>query len=117
MNFVIQFLIILGFSFAGEFLHWLLPLPIPAGIYGILLLFAALELKLVKVADIRDVSAFLITAMPVMFIPAAAGLMESWGIIADSPVPYVLITFLTTFIVMGVSGAVTQFIIRKGKKK
>lgn len=43
MKFVIQFLIIIGFSFAGEFLHYVIPLPIPASIYGIVLLFIALE--------------------------------------------------------------------------
>ena len=52
MKFLIQFLIIIAFSFAGELLHFLLPLPIPASIYGIILLFAALELKWIKVKDI-----------------------------------------------------------------
>lgn len=39
-----QFLIILFFSFLGEGLKALLPLPVPASIYGLVLLFAALEL-------------------------------------------------------------------------
>jgi len=74
MKFLIQFLIIIAFSFAGELLHFLLPLPIPASIYGIILLFGALELKWIKVKDIRETSSFLIAVMPVMFIPAAVGL-------------------------------------------
>ena len=28
MKFVIQFLIVIGFSFLGEFLHYIIPLPI-----------------------------------------------------------------------------------------
>ena len=82
MKFVIQFLIVIGFSFLGEFLHYLIPLPIPASIYGIALLFAALECKLLKVNDIREVSSFLIAVMPMMFIPAAVGLITSWDIIS-----------------------------------
>ena len=53
MKFLLQFLIIIAFSFLGELLHYWLPLPIPASIYGIVLLFVALEMKWVKVKDIR----------------------------------------------------------------
>lgn len=116
MKYVIQFLIIAAFAFIGELLHWFIPLPIPASIYGIVLLFIALELKWVKVSDIREVSSFLIAVMPIMFIPAAAGLMESWGAVKSSVWEYALITIVSTFVVMGVSGAVTQFVIRRGKK-
>ncbi len=116
MKYVIQFLIIAAFAFVGELLHWFIPLPIPASIYGIVLLFIALELKWVKVSDIREVSSFLIAVMPIMFIPAAAGLMESWGAVKSSVWEYALITIVSTFVVMGVSGAVTQFVIRRGKK-
>lgn len=117
MKYIIQFLIIAAFAFIGELLHWFIPLPIPASIYGIVLLFIALELKWVKVSDIREVSSFLIAVMPIMFIPAAAGLMESWGAVKSSVWEYALITIVSTFVVMGVSGAVTQFVIWRGKKK
>lgn len=117
MKYVIQFLIIAAFAFIGELLHWFIPLPIPASIYGIVLFFIALELKWVKVSDIREVSSFLIAVMPIMFIPAAAGLMESWGAVKSSVWEYALITIVSTFVVMGVSGAVTQFVIWRGKKK
>ena len=116
MKYVIQFLIIAAFAFIGELLHWFIPLPIPASIYGIVLLFIALELKWVKVSDIREVSSFLIAVMPIMFIPAAAGLMEPWGAVKSSVWEYALITIVSTFVVMGVSGAVTQFVIWRGKK-
>lgn len=116
MKYVIQFLIIAAFAFVGELLHWFIPLPIPASIYGIALLFIALDLKWVKVSDIREVSSFLIAVMPIMFIPAAAGLMESWGAVKSSVWEYALITIVSTFVVMGVSGAVRQFVIRRGKK-
>lgn len=116
MKYLIQFLIIIVFSFLGELLHFCLPLPIPASIYGIILLFVALELKWVKVKDIRETSGFLIAVMPVMFIPAAVGLIDSWQSIGDSWLQYIIVTVVSTFIVMGASGWMTQFVIRKGKK-
>lgn len=116
MKFLIQFLIIIAFSFAGELLHFCLPLPIPASIYGIVLLFLALELKVVKVRDIRETSSFLIAIMPVMFIPAAVGLMDSWHAIAGMWLKYIIVTVVSTFVVMAVAGWLTQSIIRHGKK-
>lgn len=115
MKFLIQFMIIIAFSFLGELLHYFLPLPIPASIYGIVLLFAALELKWVKVKDIRETSSFLIAVMPVMFIPAAVGLIDSWKSIGNSWLEYIIVTVLTTFVVMGVSGWITQFVIQRNK--
>lgn len=117
MKFIIQFLIIIAFSFAGELFHFLLPLPIPASIYGIILLFMALELKWISVKDIRETSAFLITVMPIMFVPAAVGLLDSWQSIGNSLIQYVIVTVITTFVVMAVSGFVTQYVIRKVKKE
>lgn len=115
MKFLIQFMIIIAFSFLGELLHYILPLPIPASIYGIVLLFVALELKWVKVKDIRETSSFLIAVMPVMFVPAAVGLIDSWKSIGNSWLEYIIVTVLTTFVVMGVSGWITQFVIQRNK--
>ena len=117
MKFVFQFLIITVFAFAGELLHHFIPLPIPASIYGIVLLFIALELKLLKVDDIKETSSFLIAIMPIMSLPPAVGIVESWTLIKGSWLPYVLVVVVSTVVVMGVSGRVTQRIVRKGGRK
>ena len=115
MKYLQQFLVIILISLLGEILKYVLPLPIPASIYGIVLLFVALELKWVKVKDIRETSSFLIAVMPVMFIPAAVGLIDSWKSIGNSWLEYIIVTVLTTFVVMGVSGWITQFVIQRNK--
>lgn len=116
MKYIKQFSIILLISFLGEALHALLPLPIPASIYGIVLLFAALTLKIIPVSAVKDVSTFLLEIMPMLFIPAAAGLLEAWGILKPNLAAYIVITLAATVAVMAVSGLVTQFLVRKGKK-
>lgn len=116
MKYLKQFGIILFLSFIGEIIHELLPLPIPASIYGIILLFLCLEFKIISVASIKEVSSFLIEIMPVMFIPAAVGLMDSWQMIKAAWFEYVVITLVSTIAVMAVSGKVVQFMIRRMKK-
>ena len=117
MKYVRQFLIILFISFLGELLKHIIPLSIPASIYGMLLLFLALEFKILKVSDIKETSNFLIEIMPLMFVPAGVGLLDSWGALQPIWIQVVVITLISTVVVMGVSGSITQFVIRKGKKK
>ena len=105
------------FAFVGELLHYFIPLPIPASIYGIVLLFLALELKVVKVSDIEQTSSFLIAIMPLMFLPTAVGVIESWDLIQGAWLPYVIVTVVSTVVVIAASGRVTQTIIRKGCRK
>lgn len=117
MKYLKQFMVILAFSFLGEVLHQVLPLPIPASVYGLVFMLAALMTGVLKLHQVKETSAFLIEIMPVMFIPAAAGLIDSWGILQPVIIPLGVITVVTTVFVMVVTGLVTQEIIRKGKRK
>lgn len=116
MKFIRQFCIILFVTFLGELLHLLIPLPIPASVYGLVLMLLALQSGLVKVEHVKETAVFLIEIMPVMFIPAGAGLLESWGALQPIWLPVCVITAATTVLVMAVTGRVTQAIIRTQKK-
>lgn len=117
MKYLRQFCIILLLSFLGEGLHIILPLPVPASVYGLVLMLAALQTGILKIHQVRETAGFLIEIMPVMFIPAAAGLLNAWGVLKPVFVPVAVITAVTTVFVMAVTGLVTQGIIRKGRKK
>lgn len=117
MKYLLQFLIIVAISFVGELLHYIISLPIPASIYGIILLFAALQMGWLKVRQIREVSTWLIAIMPALFIPSAVGLVKSWDVLSRSLATYSVITFVSTFVVMGITGLVTQYVIRQSKTK
>ena len=116
MKFLKQFSIILFISFLGEILHMLIPLPVPASVYGLVLMLAALITGVLKLGQVRETATFLIEIMPVMFIPAGVGLMESWSALQPVWLPVILITIVTTILVMAVTGRVTQGMIGKEKK-
>lgn len=117
MKYLKQFFIIVLISFLGEIMKCLIPLPIPASIYGMLLMLAALCTHIITVEKVKEASTFLIQIMPVLFIPASVGLMNSWGELQQFLLPIVVIIIVTTVAVMAVSGRVTQAMIRRGKKK
>lgn len=112
-----QFTIITLLSFIGEVLHALVPFPIPASIYGILLLFFALERKILQVDDVKEVSDFLIFIMPLLFIPAAVGLIDAWNELRASLTAYVTIIIAVTLIVMVATGLITQWFLRHSRRQ
>ena len=87
MKYLKQFGIILGLSLLGELLNYLIPLPVPASIYGLVLMFLCLHFKVIKLGDVKETAVFLIEIMPLMFIPAAVGLVNAWGISARTCSP------------------------------
>lgn len=117
MKYVKQFLIILTISFIGEILNKTLPLPVPASIYGMVILFVLLCSGILKPDAVRETGKFLIEIMPVMFIPAGVGLMDSWGVLKPILLPVSIITVVSLVLVMGLGGRVTQSVIRHSKKK
>ena len=117
MKYLKQFSIILAISCLGELLSFWIPAPIPGSIYGIVLLFLGLVTKVIPIHAVKETGHFLVEIMPVMFIPAAVGLVDSWPLLRESWLPYLLVTFVTTVAVMGVTGRVTQAVIRHGKER
>lgn len=117
MKYVRECVIIFGITLAGELLNLLLPLPVPAGVYGLFLLLLLLCRGILKLADIEATGNFLLDIMPILFIPASAGLIESYDAIKVILVPIVVISILSTIAVMVVTGKVTEAMLRLTRKK
>lgn len=117
MKYVRECVIIFGITLAGELLNLLLPLPVPAGVYGLFLLLLLLCSGILKLADIEATGNFLLDIMPILFIPASAGLIESYDAIKVILVPIVVISILSTIAVMVVTGKVTEAMLRLTRKK
>lgn len=117
MNYVKQFCIILAFSFAGEILNRVVPLPVPASIYGLVLMFLALEFKLLKVEHIKDVSKFLLGIMSIFFVPSSVGFINALPLMKKYGIQFAIIGIVSTFIVFGVTGQVTQLLMKIRNRK
>ena len=117
MKYLTQLLIILGFTLTGEALQRIIPLPIPASVYGLALLFLALCLKLVKLEQVKETGGFLTSIMPILFVAPAVGIAEDWHMVADWLFPILLLTVGTTVMAFGISGRIAQALMRKGGDK
>ena len=113
MKFLRQFMIILLLSFLGEVLKMFIPLPIPASVYGLVLMLLCLVTGILKTSQVKEAAFFLIEIMPVMFIPAAAGLIDSWKVLQPLLLQILVITVVITIFVMVVTGKIAQMIAQK----
>ncbi len=109
-----QLLIILGFSLGGEALSRLIPAPVPASVYGLLLLFAALCAGLVKVEQVKKTGNFLASLLPLLFVGPTVGIAEQWELIAPQLVPILLLILASTVLTFGIAGRITQRLRGKG---
>lgn len=105
MKFIRQFLIIILISFAGELLHAILPLPVPASIYGLLILLAGLQTKVIPLKAVDEAGVwvfsmlfhlkkqFYVTLLPKSITTAIGmGISEELGGIVTITVAAIVIT-------------------------
>ena len=116
MKYLFQFAIIGVITAIGELLNLLLPLPIPASIYGLVILFAALCLKIIRLDQVEHAADFFLAIMPVLFVPSTVNLMNYWGVLKDNIIGLVITCILSTMAVMGITGTIAQFIMRRKKE-
>lgn len=116
MKYFSQLAVILMISFVGEWLHAVLPLPIPASIYGLVLLFVLLCGKVIRLEQVRETGHFLVNIMAVMFVSPAVGLLMCWDIVRDNLGKICLILVVTLVLTFFVSGRVTQMLLKREGK-
>jgi holin-like protein len=113
MKYLSQFCIILGFTFLGEALQRILPLPIPASVYGLVLLFTALCTGIVKLEQVKETGSFLVSILPILFVAPTVGIVEHWSLIAPRLIPIGLLILGSTVLTFGISGTVARLLAGK----
>lgn len=117
LKYLNSFLIIMGFSLVGEALQRMIPIPIPASVYGIVLLFAALCAGIVKVEQVKTVGGFLSSILPILFVSPVVGILENWALIRGSVPAIFLLSAGTTVLTFFLSGRIAQTFCRKEGKR
>ena len=116
MKYLKQASILFTFTFISEILNRIIPLPIPASIYGLVFLFLCLEFKIIKIDQIKDTADFLLAILPIMFVPSSVGFIKALPLMKKYGIQFLIIGVSTTFLVMIVSGLITQLILRIKKR-
>ena len=114
MKYIRQSALILLFTLAGELCHILIPIPIPASIWGMVLMLAALATKLLRVEAVKETGSFLVSLLPLLFVVPTVGLMGHWDLIREDLLQIAILIVVTTMLTFGVSGMLTKLFHKDG---
>ena len=105
--------IIAAVTFAAEIIQFFVPLPVPASIYGLILLFILLKSGAVKLGQVEHVGGLLLELMPLLLVPASVSFLTVLDTIQGMLLPVLIMGFVGTVLVMLVTGAVSQALVRR----
>ena len=114
-----QLVIILSIWVIGEYISSFIQgiILIPGSIVGMLLLFLLLQFKVLDLSSIENVSGFFLDNMAIFFIPAGVSLIKSLDLISDNVFVLLITIFISTIIVMYVTGKLVDIMINKKSKE
>lgn len=110
MKYFKQAFVIIVITLIAEVLSYLLPLPIPASIYGMIILFICLMTGWIRLDQVENVGEWLIAVMPAMFVVPGAGFITSWSSLQPHLLSWTVIITVTTILVMAVAGFIAQYL-------
>lgn len=111
-----QFFVILAALFTGYVLSTVLHIPIPANVLGLVLLFAALCLKIVKPMNVDKITNFIITYLSVFFVVPTVGIMAYFDVIGHQFVKIIVPILISIICGLYAAGKVTELCIKWTKK-
>ncbi|WP_066318686.1 CidA/LrgA family protein [Bacillus sp. FJAT-29814] len=112
---ILQVLLIHIFLFLGAAAKAIIPLPIPASMFGLAILFLALCLKIVKLEWVEKGANWLMAELLLFFIPSAVGIVNYDEILSFQGAEIVFLIGISTILVMGMTAWIAEKII--GKKR
>jgi holin-like protein len=105
---ILQVCFLYVFFFLGTALKQIIPLPIPASMFGLFLLFLALCCKVIKLKWVEQGSKWLMAELLLFFVPSAVGIVNYQQIISIQGVEIVLLIAFSTMIVMGMTALTAE---------
>lgn len=90
--------VVFGVCLVGEGIAAVLPVPFPASVVSMVLLFLLLLTKVIRPCRLKEKAGFLMENMAIFFVPAGVGIMTHFDAIRDSLLPLLAVCVLTTVI-------------------
>ncbi|MGQ9008957.1 antiholin-like murein hydrolase modulator LrgA [Bacillus stercoris] len=95
----------------------IVPIPIPASVVGLVLLFLLLCLKVIKLEQVETLGTSLTSLIGFLFVPSGISVMNSLGVMQQYGLQIVLVILLATIILLGATGLFSQLILSLGGKR
>ncbi|MDO5376266.1 CidA/LrgA family protein [Staphylococcus rostri] len=108
MNVIWQISLIYGITRLGNWLQSFFHVPLAGSIVGLILFYTLLQLKIVRVAWVKDGANFLLATMVFFFVPSVIGVMDVITEIDMNFVVFFALVVIGTLLVALTSGLVAE---------
>ncbi|MFY4774092.1 CidA/LrgA family protein [Metabacillus sp. RGM 3146] len=98
---IAQVILINCFFLLGMLINHMSGLPIPSGIIGMILLLAALYLKIIKLKWVEMGASWLLAELLLFFVPSAVGVVQIHDLFSTLGLKFLAIIIISIIIVMG----------------
>ena len=90
-----------------------IPIPMPASVIGLVLLFIALCTGIVKLGQVETVGTALTNNIGFLFVPAGISVINSLPILKQSPILIILLIIISTLLLLICTGFASQLLVTK----
>jgi holin-like protein len=105
-----QCTIIFGCLAVGELFAHFIPFKIPASIIGMMILTLLLKRGWIKLAWVKDISAFLSNNIAFFFVPAGVAVMLHLNILKNAALPILTAAVISTILTLAATGWTHQYL-------
>lgn len=112
-NFFHQSLVIAIILLISNIIESFMPIPMPASVIGLVLLFIALCTGIVKLGQVEKVGTTLTNNIGFLFVPAGVSVINSLGVLSSSPILIILLIIISTLLLLLCTGFFSQMLITK----
>lgn len=112
-HFFHQALVIAVILFISNIIESFMPIPMPASVIGLVLLFIALCTGIIKLGEVEKVGTTLTNNIGFLFVPAGISVINSLGVLSTSPILIILLIIISTLLLLLCTGFFSQMLITK----
>lgn len=111
-SFLHQVLVISIILLISRIIQSLVPIPMPASVIGLVLLFILLCTGIVKLGQVESVGTALTNNIGFLFVPAGVSVINSLGVLSTSPFLILGLIIVSTILLLVCTGLVSQLIMK-----
>lgn len=116
-NFFHQVIVISVILLISKIIESFMPIPMPASVIGLVLLFVCLCTGIIKLGQVEKLGTTLTDNIGLLFVPAGISVVKSLGLISEHPFLIIGLIFISTLLLLLCTGFFSQMIVMTTERK
>ncbi|KIL26212.1 antiholin-like murein hydrolase modulator LrgA [Bacillus altitudinis] len=115
-GFLSQAFIFATVMFVSNLISMYLPIPMPASVIGLVLLFILLTTKIVKLEQVEQLGSSLTGLISFLFVPSGISVIQSLGVMQEVGVQVVGVIIIATIMLLAATGLFSQLLMQLSER-